>query len=93
MNNYGKNCKNASGNIADEIKTRISETQSVYRNLHHLWRRTTNTCKRPSSTASFQSQMSKDHWTHLLKAEDNRRGGAPNIFKSIDTTKSLAEII
>ena len=36
--------------------------------------------QRPSTTAGFRSQMSKDHYTRLLGAEDNQRGGASEDF-------------
>ena len=38
---YVWNCINASGNITDEITSRISRAGAVLRNLRHLWRRRT----------------------------------------------------
>ena len=37
---YVRSCINASGNIIDEITSKISRARTVYGNLRHLWRRT-----------------------------------------------------
>ena len=62
---YLGSCMHANGNIADEITSRISRAPVVYGILCHLWRtyihirlrNVANTCRGPSSTASFRSQM------------------------------------
>ena len=59
----------------------------------HLWlQNMAKTCRGPSSTAGFRSQMSKDHWTYLLEAEDKQRGGASEGF-SDQLTKPKAWVI
>ena len=49
-----------------------------------------NSCRRPSSTAGFRSQMFKDHWAYLSEVEDNQRGASKDFL--IDWQSKTADV-
>ena len=79
---YLGSCIIASGNIADEIKSRITRPQAVYENLRHFWRRTNISlttkghaynCKvRPTLIYGCETWSIHEEELHRLQVSDHR---------------------